>query len=207
MKTVIIVLFASLIMKITYSQVTPFTGGAGSGFRGNVSASISCPLFFGGAAGGKAVNTTPAIVCAMFFGGAGDGFDAAKSSCEELLTEADAGSRVAEGGRSTSLVANAQAHNANEGATSDEAVMPGSMKVFPNPASGVATLRMEVTKPVRTQIIVYRADGKLVHSFPVQLTSGVNTVPLDLSHLSGGLYIIYNSAQQDRVKMLVIGAQ
>jgi hypothetical protein len=198
MKTVIIVLFASLIMKITYSQVTPFTGGAGSGFRGNVSASISCPLFFGGAADGKAVNKTPAIVCAMFFGGAGDGFDAAKSSCEELLTEADAGSRVAEGG---------QADNAHKGATSDEAVMPGSMKVFPNPASGVATLRMEVIKPVRTQIIVYRGDGKLVHSFPVQLTSGVNTVPLDLSHLAGGLYIIYNSAQQDRVKMLVIGAQ
>jgi hypothetical protein len=190
MKQVMIWLIVFGAVHHAYGQVTPFTGGAGSGFTGKASASISCPLFFGGEADGVAVNKTPAIVCAMFFGGAGDGFDAAQSNCEGLLTEAKKTGNITP-----------------KALPQENAIVAGAMKVFPNPASGIATLQIAVATPVRTQILVYRADGQVVRSFPVLLSPGVNTVPLDLQQLASGLYIIYNSARRERVKVMVRAGQ
>lgn len=197
MKSVTILLIVCLIALAGYSQVTPFTGGPGSGFTGSASATISCPLFFGGTADGVAVSKTPPLACSMFSGGSGDGFDAAHSSCEELLTEAD-GVRPA---------ATRAAVTDTKGLVNDAVVAAGAMMVFPNPASGSASLRLDAAMPVRTQIIFYRSDGRVVKSIAVQLTKGVNIIPLDLHNLTGGLYFIYNSAQQERGKLMVGAAQ
>lgn len=168
-----------------YSQVTPFTGGPGSGASHKITPAISCALYSGGSADGAAFNQSAAINCGMYSGGAGDGFDAAHTSCEEILTSAAAMKTVAE-------------------ASPEDSELPTSIKLYPNPASQSATLRIEAIKPISTQLIIYRSDGMMVKSQALQLAKGVNLVRLDLHNFTSGTYFIYTGISKSRLKLLVM---
>jgi hypothetical protein len=58
---------------LSKAQVTPYTGGIGSGYSANQSAFFNCSLFTGGMASGAASNSTPLIACPLFFGDSADG--------------------------------------------------------------------------------------------------------------------------------------
>jgi Secretion system C-terminal sorting domain len=70
-----LVLFLAVVHSVlsATAQVTPYTGGEGSGYGQNSSPQIVCPMFFGDSADGHAQNSTPPIICPMFFGGNADG--------------------------------------------------------------------------------------------------------------------------------------
>ena len=72
-QTLILLLVAMHSVLSAPAQVTPYTGGEGSGYAQNSSPQTICPLFFGDSADGHAQNNTPPVICPMFFGGNADG--------------------------------------------------------------------------------------------------------------------------------------
>lgn len=88
------------------AQVTPYTGGEGSGFSktqiafticmmffgdsadgfsSNQTQAIPCPMFFGGNEDGAAQNISALTICPSFFGGAGDGYASDSTGCVTIL--------------------------------------------------------------------------------------------------------------------------
>lgn len=67
--------------------------------------------------------------------------------------------------------------------TNDLAFEPGSLQVFPNPASAGHTvnLQFELPEAQRCGVRLFGADGRLWHTFPAQyLAAGKQNLPLDL---------------------------
>ncbi len=143
MKNIILLLIISLAALSVHGQVSPFTGGAGSGYAGIKTASISCALYAGGTTDGTATSKTPPAACIMYSGGSGDGHDSNHSTCPDmLLTQTQIRTIQATG---------AQAKEYHPAAT--------SLRLYPNPASGIVILQMDMASSITTQIILYRSDG------------------------------------------------
>jgi hypothetical protein len=85
MKKLILLLNGFMIVLIADAQVTPYTGGNGSGYRGVASAATACPFYFGGITDGASSNRTPSLVCVPYFGGKGDGFAMQTAVCPVAL--------------------------------------------------------------------------------------------------------------------------
>ena len=64
-----------------------------------------------------------------------------------------------------------------------------SFNLYPNPANGSATIQLEATKPVKGKLSVTTVDGRLVFADNISFNSAYTTT-LDLSNLSGGIYIV-----------------
>lgn len=73
MRKIFAFLLPALLSISIKAQVTPYTGGEGSGSSKNQSAFTVCTQFFGDSADGFSSNTTQPIPCPMFFGGSEDG--------------------------------------------------------------------------------------------------------------------------------------
>jgi len=63
-----------------------------------------------------------------------------------------------------------------------------SHRVLPNPWSHAAELRVELAKESQVEIKVFDAIGRLVHSFEVEGTAGVNSIHLDSKLPAGKLF-------------------
>lgn len=64
-----------------------------------------------------------------------------------------------------------------------------SFNLYPNPANGLAIVKLEATKPVKGKLSVTTVDGRLVFADNISFNSAYTT-RLDLSNLSGGIYIV-----------------
>jgi Secretion system C-terminal sorting domain len=72
-KRFLIVLFSLIVCRSTSGQVTPYTGGEGSGYSSNQSANLICLMYKGGNADGFATERTNLLKCVMYFGDSADG--------------------------------------------------------------------------------------------------------------------------------------
>jgi hypothetical protein len=66
-----------------------------------------------------------------------------------------------------------------------------SATLAPVPAQTFSTLTLSAPVGGRTEVRLLSADGKTVQQVSKALIAGVNTVNLDVSHLSGGTYFVH----------------
>ena len=60
---------------------------------------------------------------------------------------------------------------------------------FPNPAQSHTTLKIESGKATIAKIFLQSVDGRIVKELQADLVEGVQTIPIDLSNLSSGIYL------------------
>lgn len=61
--------------------------------------------------------------------------------------------------------------------------------LYPNPANGSATIKLEATKPIKGALNIYTVDGRLVYSENIAFTTGyIKTI--DMSSVASGIYIV-----------------
>jgi Secretion system C-terminal sorting domain len=72
-KQIIFLLLYILMLNSVKAQVTPYTGGDGSGYIVNQSVTLSCLLYIGGNGSGYISGNSPLLSCAIFFGDSADG--------------------------------------------------------------------------------------------------------------------------------------
>ena len=67
-----------------------------------------------------------------------------------------------------------------------------SMKVFPNPASKVASINLQVELNERTEatIAITNVNGEVLMLVKREFANGVNNIPVAIDHLSSGIYFI-----------------
>jgi len=65
-----------------------------------------------------------------------------------------------------------------------------SMQVFPNPASGTATVYYRSNAAATTAVSIADMSGRSVKSFTTQTVTGENNITVDLKGIAQGLYII-----------------
>lgn len=75
---------------------------------------------------------------------------------------------------------------------------------FPNPFQENTTIQVKATKPLKANLSIFGADGRLINEMKnIQLNAGTNTFPLELSSSPAGIYIARISAEgivpQDRI--------
>jgi hypothetical protein len=63
-------------------------------------------------------------------------------------------------------------------------------QVFPNPASGAFTLRLESVVASPASLLLTDPQGSLLQSWSVELAAGLNVLPLEVPHLPAGLYYL-----------------
>lgn len=77
-------------------------------------------------------------------------------------------------------------------------VMP--MSVYPNPAREQAILTFELTSAQSVNLSVYDLNGRKVKDFgSMYLSAGVNEIPIPLSGMSEGMYMVYLQSNQGRM--------
>ena len=64
------------------------------------------------------------------------------------------------------------------------------LSIYPNPASGQATVTFETTKPETVVLSIFNLNGSLQMRRTQQAGSGVQSFPLDLSELAMGTYLV-----------------
>jgi hypothetical protein len=78
--------------------------------------------------------------------------------------------------------------NACQTGTTGAAELPLTVGVFPVPAAGAATVRLQCPRPVNGHLEVFDLTGRLLQRQRVALPSGEFFLPLDLQGLPQGLY-------------------
>lgn len=64
-----------------------------------------------------------------------------------------------------------------------------SFNLYPNPANGVATIKLEAAKPVKARLSIVTVDGRVVFGDNISFNNTFSTT-IDLSKLSAGIYIV-----------------
>ncbi len=72
--------------------------------------------------------------------------------------------------------------------------------LFPNPSSALVQLTMNTDKSGLAAINLYDVAGRLVRSVNTKVTSGANTISLDVSSLQSGTYMVQVSEDNGRKK-------
>jgi hypothetical protein len=67
-----------------------------------------------------------------------------------------------------------------------------SMKIYPNPATQVSSLNLQLTLNERANAIIsiMNVNGEVVQQMQKEFTSGLNTVPVNIAQLSSGIYFV-----------------
>lgn len=63
-------------------------------------------------------------------------------------------------------------------------------EIFPNPAKETATVHLNSTKSLVTNLIIFNALGEIVQQKEVALTEGKNKIDLDIENLNSGIYFV-----------------
>jgi hypothetical protein len=80
-----------------------------------------------------------------------------------------------------------------------------SVNIYPNPTSDLATIELELEKGSSTSFEVVDLTGKVVMTLSEDLTAGTNSISLDVSSLTKGVYYINIATEDSRaVKQLQI---
>jgi len=79
------------------------------------------------------------------------------------------------------------------------------LKVYPNPASTVLNLTIDIVKSNSNQLRMFNAQGQLVRDFEMIETSGSWSYQIDISNFSPGVYAIsYTSDNGNKMKRFVV---
>ena len=65
-----------------------------------------------------------------------------------------------------------------------------SVKIIPNPVVNDVMIRFSSSVWVRGGIQIHDLQGRVIENLTIDFSSGVNQIPLDLSHLSKGLFLL-----------------
>ncbi|MCC6181542.1 MAG: T9SS type A sorting domain-containing protein [Bacteroidia bacterium] len=63
-----------------------------------------------------------------------------------------------------------------------------SVNVYPNPAQTSATIEVQLTDNAKLDVVILNAVGQTVYTTSTQANAGLNTVALNISDLSAGIY-------------------
>lgn len=77
------------------------------------------------------------------------------------------------------------------------------MSLYPNPATGSATIYYQAAQATTTRLLIWQYDGRLVRTQPLYLAKGANYITLDLQSLATGLYFISVGESGEKVKLVV----
>lgn len=72
----------------------------------------------------------------------------------------------------------------------DQELYTEELTIYPNPASDMATVKVELQQPGELTIRIFTLEGKVVMSHKYRGNAGENLVPLNLEHLDSGTYIL-----------------
>jgi hypothetical protein len=87
----------------------------------------------------------------------------------------------------------------------EEAISQNDFTVYPNPASGISFLKLNVEKETAASLQVYNTLGKLCFSNPVQLIAGANELSFDAGLFPSGIYIVaIKTEEQTFTKRVVV---
>jgi hypothetical protein len=260
MKLLFSIYFILFTVTISYTQVTPYTGGNGSGYQSGILTIGNCALYFGGIADGAATNLSTLTVCPEFFGGIGDGYATDSTGCIAILAiklltfygekeplrnilhwKTEDGFNVKEfevqksasGVNFTKAGTVAGSVNSNfnylfidtkpfpdlsfyrlriterDGEVSYSKIIvlktssQSSITVYPNPNKGLATIYYYSNQLLITRLLIYHADGRLVHASDLKIAAGANFIPLDLQQLANGMYMLRIGESSKTIKILV----
>ncbi|UPT66678.1 MAG: T9SS type A sorting domain-containing protein [Sphingobacteriales bacterium JAD_PAG50586_3] len=64
-----------------------------------------------------------------------------------------------------------------------------TFNLYPNPANGEATIKMEAAKPVKATLSILTVDGRMVFGDSISFNNNYSTT-IDLSKLAAGIYIV-----------------
>ncbi len=76
-------------------------------------------------------------------------------------------------------------------ATEEVPVTSSSLQFFPNPSMGLGTLSFEASKPAEAMWVVTDLYGRRLRQGNVPVWPGKNVLPIDLSGLPAGVYLLY----------------
>jgi hypothetical protein len=83
--------------------------------------------------------------------------------------------------------------------TGIEEVVNGDIKVYPNPTRDNANIDMNLKESGEMTIEVYSLSGQLLQQQQVGATAGHQVVPVDLSRVESGMYIINLKLNNERI--------
>jgi hypothetical protein len=86
----------------------------------------------------------------------------------------------------------------------EEAALPKSFEVYPNPATDLVNVRMESSVAVPVQILVYDIIGKVVFMQNSKLNAGANTMTLNVSNFESGVYFVRIQSEKQVVTQKII---
>jgi len=69
-------------------------------------------------------------------------------------------------------------------------IIESSITVSPNPVSEIANLEFNADYSGTEELIIYDITGKIVYSQQLEITSGNNKIPINVTNLSSGTYLI-----------------
>jgi hypothetical protein len=72
----------------------------------------------------------------------------------------------------------------------EKTLQGNSLKIVPNPVVNDMMIRFRSSEWVRGGIQIHDLQGRIVEELTVDFSSGTNQIPLNLSHLSKGLYVL-----------------
>jgi len=75
---------------------------------------------------------------------------------------------------------------------------------FPNPAQSHTTLKIESGKATTAKVLLQSVDGRIVKEFQADLVEGIQTIPIDLSNLSSGMYLFNIKTQNQYITSKII---
>lgn len=71
----------------------------------------------------------------------------------------------------------------------------GSFALYPNPADGDARVRAELARPATLEFSLYDLQGRKLRTFDAEAKPGDNDIPVDLTGLTTGAYLLKISAE------------
>ena len=80
-----------------------------------------------------------------------------------------------------------------------EEYLKNSIKVFPNPTSGIVNISLESISQEKGRIDIYNAIGELIYSRTLEVNQGENTFQVDATSFSSGVYSIRMTVDDSQV--------
>ena len=77
---------------------------------------------------------------------------------------------------------------------------------YPNPVKNMVTVKLVSTQMAKTSVLIVDMSGRIVKNIPVQLNNGDQYLPVDMTGLQSGTYLIKtvlnNRVQQQLINKL-----
>jgi len=97
-------------------------------------------------------------------------------------------------------------HNSNVGITEHNAATTSEFSVYPVPNNGQFNISMNLKSDEKLTVEIVDITGKLLKSFnESKINAGINSMPIDASELSNGIYFVrvYNATINNTMKIII----